>query len=135
MLIPMAVCEHPIVYLLGSGRASKETAVSGSYQCATLGISNSVWVWFLQMGWIPRWGSLCMAFPSVSAPLFVPAFPLDRRNSDLIVLRWEGGFIPQTGPVLKLWIWSLQVFSSLCWVFQQMSYPLGPESLLLSLHL
>jgi hypothetical protein len=50
-------------------------------------------------------------------------------------LRWEGGFIPQTGPVLKLWIWSLQVFSSLCWVFQQMSYPLGPESLLLSLHL
>jgi hypothetical protein len=36
-----------------------------------------------------------MAFPSVSAPLFVPAFPLDRNNSGLIFLRWVGGPIPQ----------------------------------------
>ena len=28
-----------------------------------VGISNSVWVWWLFMGWIPRWGSLWMAFP------------------------------------------------------------------------
>ena len=27
------------------------------------------------MGWIPRWGSLWMAFPSVSAPHFVSIFP------------------------------------------------------------
>jgi hypothetical protein len=32
------------------------------------------------MGWIPRWGSLQMAFPSVSVPLFVPVFPLDKSN-------------------------------------------------------
>jgi hypothetical protein len=33
--------------------------------------SASVWVWCLHVGWIPRSGSLRMAFPSVSAPLFV----------------------------------------------------------------
>jgi hypothetical protein len=33
--------------------------------------------------WIPRWGSLWMAFPSVFAPLFVPVFPLDRSNSGI----------------------------------------------------
>ena len=49
---------------------------------------NSVWVCCLQMGWIHRWGSLWMAFPSVSAPLFVPAFPFKRRNSGVIFLRW-----------------------------------------------
>jgi hypothetical protein len=34
--------------------------------------------------WIPKWGILCMAFPSVSCALFVPIFPLDRNNSGLI---------------------------------------------------
>jgi len=34
------------------------------------------------------WGSFWMAFPLVSAPLFVPAFPLDKNNSGLIFLRW-----------------------------------------------
>jgi hypothetical protein len=41
-------------------------------------------------GWIPRWGSLWMTFPSVSVLLFVPAFPLDRNNSGLKFLRWVG---------------------------------------------
>jgi hypothetical protein len=40
----------------------------------TLGIHNSVWVWWLYMGWIPRWDSLWMAFPSVSTPHFVSVF-------------------------------------------------------------
>jgi hypothetical protein len=31
----------------------------GSCLQALLGISSSVWVWCLQMGWIPRWDSLC----------------------------------------------------------------------------
>jgi len=31
-----------------------------------------------------------MAFPSVSAPLFVAAFLFERRNSGLIFLRWVG---------------------------------------------
>jgi hypothetical protein len=34
-----------------------------------------VCVWCLYMGWIPRWISLWMAFPSVSAPHFVSIFP------------------------------------------------------------
>ena len=32
MLNPMDGCEHPPLYLLGSGRASQETAISGSCQ-------------------------------------------------------------------------------------------------------
>jgi hypothetical protein len=39
------------------------------------------------MGWIPRWGSLCMVLPSASAPNFVSVtpsmgilFPILRRN-------------------------------------------------------
>ena len=49
-------CEHPLLYL--SGTASQETAISGSCQQALVGIQNSVWFWWLSMGWIPRWGSL-----------------------------------------------------------------------------
>ena len=49
------------------------------------------------MRWISRWGSLCMAFPSVSASHFVPIFPLDRRNSRLKFWRLVGGPIPQPG--------------------------------------
>lgn len=52
-----------------------------------------------------------MAFPSVSAPLFVPEFPFDRRNSGFTFLRWVGSPIPQHGAVYIHWIWSLQVFS------------------------
>jgi hypothetical protein len=36
------------------------------------------------MEWIPRWDRVLMSFPSDSAPLFVLAFPFDRRNSGLI---------------------------------------------------
>jgi hypothetical protein len=35
----------------------------------------------------------------------------------------------------NLWIWSLQVLSPLCWVFQLMSSLLGPGILLVSWHL
>jgi hypothetical protein len=38
-----------------------------------------------------------MAFLSVSAPLFVPAFPFVRRNSGLTFFRWVDGPIPQMG--------------------------------------
>ena len=40
------------------------------------------------MGWIRRWGSLWMAFPSVLLHVFVPAFLSDRNNSGLEYLRW-----------------------------------------------
>jgi hypothetical protein len=41
---------------------------------STSGIHNDVQVWWLYTGWVPRWGSLWMAFPSVSAPHFVSIF-------------------------------------------------------------
>jgi hypothetical protein len=71
-----------------------------------------------------------MAFPSVSAPLFVPAFPFDRKNSGLIFLRWVGGPIPQQGAMPIHWIWSLQVLFPLCWVFWLKSSLLGPGNLI-----
>jgi hypothetical protein len=78
--------EHPLLCLPGTGRASQETAISGSYQQALVGICNSVWVWWLLMGWSPRWGSFWMVIPSISALNFVSVtpsmgilFPLLRR--------------------------------------------------------
>jgi hypothetical protein len=65
-LSAMVGCKHPTLYLSGSGRASQETAISGSCQQALVGIQNSIWVWWLYVGWIPRWGSLWMVFPSIS---------------------------------------------------------------------
>jgi hypothetical protein len=51
-----------ILYLTSSVRASQDTATSGSFQQAILGIHNGVCVWWLYMGWIPRWGTLFLAF-------------------------------------------------------------------------
>jgi hypothetical protein len=87
--------KHMHLYLSGSGRASLETAMPGSCQKVHLGISNSVWVWYLPKPLIPKWDSLWRAFPSVSSPLFVPVFPLSSSNSGLTYLRWVGGPVPQ----------------------------------------
>jgi len=86
------------------------------------------------MGWIPRWGSLWMAFPSVSDPFLVRVFSLDRKNSGLKFLRWVGGPIPQTGAVPIHWIWSLPVLSLLYWVFWLKSSLMGPRNILLPSH-
>jgi hypothetical protein len=67
VLCPMDVCEHPLLYLPGTGRASQETAISGSCQQVLLDIHNRVWVWWLFMGWIPGGAVI----PLVSAPNFV----------------------------------------------------------------
>ena len=75
VLHPMDGCKHPLLYLSGTGRASQETAISGSCQQALVGICNRVWIWWLFMGWILRWGSFWMVLPSVSAPLFVSVTP------------------------------------------------------------
>jgi hypothetical protein len=50
----MVGCEHLHRCWSASGRAR----LLGSCQQALLGICNSVWVWFLHVRWIPRWGSL-----------------------------------------------------------------------------
>ena len=65
------------LYLSGTGTAPQETPISGSFQQAPVGIHNSDWVWWLSMGLIPSWGSLWMAFPSVSTPNFVPVCSCD----------------------------------------------------------
>ena len=83
----MIVLIHLLLYLPGIGIASQERAMSGSCQQNLSGICNSVWVWWLYMGWIPGWGSLWMVLPSVSAPNFVSVtpfmgilFPILRRS-------------------------------------------------------
>ena len=68
----------------------------------------------------------------VSAPFFVPVFPLDRNNSGLKFLIWVGGPIPQLGIVPIYWRWSLQLLSPLCWIFQLMSSLLGSGNFSLS---
>jgi hypothetical protein len=44
VLCPMDGCDHALLYLSGTVRASQETAISESHQQALLGIHNSVWV-------------------------------------------------------------------------------------------
>ena len=88
VLRPMDGCEHPLLYLSGTGRASQETAISGSCQQALVGIHSSVWFLWLYMGWTHRWGSLQMVIHPVSAShclcnslhgYFVPPSKKDRK--------------------------------------------------------
>jgi hypothetical protein len=80
-------CEYLHLYWSAAGRTSQGTAISGSCQQALLGSSKSVVVWFLQMRYIPVWGSLWMALSSVSVLFFVPVFSLDSNISGLKILR------------------------------------------------
>jgi hypothetical protein len=84
---PIDDCEHLLLYLPGTGIASHETAILGSFQQNLAGICNSVCVWWLNMGWIPGWGSLWMVHPFALAPKFFSVtasmgilFPILRRN-------------------------------------------------------
>jgi hypothetical protein len=72
---PIDDCEHPLLYLPCTGKASQETAISGSFQQNLAGICNSVWVWWLTMGWTLREGSLWMVHHFVLARNFVSATP------------------------------------------------------------
>ena len=103
-LSQMVGWEHSPLYFSGTGRAPQETVISGSCQQALVGIHNRVWVWWLYMRWIPRWGSLWMAFPSDSAPHFVSVcppkgilFPLLRRTE--VSTLWSSFFMSFMWPV------------------------------------
>jgi hypothetical protein len=72
---PIDVCEYPLLYLPGNGKASQETAISGSLQQNLAGLCNSVCIWLLTIGWTPGWGSHWMVHPFVLAPNFVSATP------------------------------------------------------------
>ena len=79
-------------------------------------------MWWLHLGWISRWGRLCVSFPSVSALLFAPLFPLDRNNSGLKFCRCVCGPIPQLGGgIPNLWIWYQQILPPDSRIFQLMS--------------
>jgi hypothetical protein len=84
---PLDDCEHPLLYLPGTGIASLKITISGSFQQNLADICNSVLVWWLIMGWIPGWDSLWMVHPFILAPNFVSVtpsmgvlFPILRRN-------------------------------------------------------
>jgi hypothetical protein len=85
VICPMDDGEHPLLYLPSIGRVPQETAISAP-SASLVGICNSIWVWWLFMGWIPRPGKLWMITPSVPAPNFISItlymgvlFPLLRR--------------------------------------------------------
>jgi hypothetical protein len=128
-------CEYLHLYWSGAGKASQGTAIPDLCRQALLGIGNSVCGWAgclggAVSGWPFLSFSLCFIFVVV-----VSAFRLDGSNSGLTFLRWVGGPIRQQGAMSIYWRWSLQVLSPLCWVFQLMSFLLGPGNLLLPWHL
>ena len=106
MLSLMVACEDPHLYLWGSGRASPETAVSGSCQQALLGICISVWVWCLRVGWIPQVGqsldglsfredgsfiaSLCMPHAHRGKPCFLNVEQHVKNISTCMAPTWLG---------------------------------------------
>jgi hypothetical protein len=57
---PIDDCEHPLLYLPGTGKASQETAISESFQQNLAALCNTVCIWWLIIGWTPRWGSFWM---------------------------------------------------------------------------
>jgi hypothetical protein len=84
-------CKHPLLYLPGTGIASYETAILGSFQQNLAGVCNSVW--WLIMEWIPWWGSLWMVHPFDSDPNIFSVtpsmgilFPSLRRNEESMCL-------------------------------------------------
>jgi hypothetical protein len=95
---PIDDYEHPLLYLQGTGIASQETAISGFFLQNLAGMCNSVCIWWLIMGWIPRWGSLWMVHHLISAPNFVSVtpsmgilFPILRRNE--VSMHWSSFFL------------------------------------------
>jgi hypothetical protein len=111
----MDSCEHPLLYLSGTGRGSQETAISGSCQQALVGIHNSIWFWRLFIGWIdPQVG-----FPSISASHFVSVTP--SMSILLPLLRKTEVFT----------LWSSLFLSFMCFV----NCILGIPSFLANIHL
>lgn len=69
-------------------------------------------------------------FPSVSASVFVPEFPLDWSNLSKKILTWMCGPISILGAMSIHCKWSLKVLSPCYWAFLLMSSLLIPGSFL-----
>ena len=72
---PIADCEHPLLCLLGPSIVSQETTISGAFRQILASVCNSVSVWKLIMGCIPRYGSLYMVHLFLSALNFISVTP------------------------------------------------------------
>jgi hypothetical protein len=95
---PIDDCEHPLLCLPGTGIASQERAISGSFQQNLAGICNSVCIWWLIMGWTPGSGSLYMVHLFLLAPNLVSITPsmgilfhILRRNE--VSTSWSSFFL------------------------------------------
>jgi hypothetical protein len=81
----------------GTGKASQETAISGTFQQNLAGVCNSVCVWWLIMGWTPM-GQFLDGPSLVIPPNFVSATPskdilfliLDKNQ---VSMRWSSFLI------------------------------------------
>lgn len=87
-----------------AGRASQKINMIGSSLQAKSSISNSVRIWCLSMGWVPR-SLVSLSFNCYS--IFVSAFPF--RQDQFWVKYFDGGWV---APCLKwgpyvYWRWSL----------------------------
>jgi len=89
MLSPMVGCEHSHLYWSDSGKNSQrylyQSPIRKCFLTLTIvsGFGVCRWDWSLG-GAVSGWSLL------QSAPLFVPAFPLGRNNSELKFLWWVG---------------------------------------------
>jgi hypothetical protein len=96
---PIDDCEHPLLYLPGTGITSQKTAISESCEQNVVGICNSVWVWCFFYGMDPRVGqSLNGPSFSLSSKLclcnlvhgyFVPHSKKERSICTLVFLLLE----------------------------------------------
>jgi hypothetical protein len=84
VLSPMDDCEHPLLYLSGTGRISQETTISGSCQQALFGIHKVVYV-FGEYIWdgspdrtVSAW-SFPQSLPHTLSPSMGILFPLLNR--------------------------------------------------------
>jgi hypothetical protein len=68
---------------------SQRTVMLDSLQ-VHLAISNSVKVWCLCLGWIPKWGGLWVAFLSVSAPYFCPCISFRQEQFWVKIFEMSG---------------------------------------------
>jgi hypothetical protein len=91
---PIDDCEHPLLYLPGTGIASPEIAISGSFQQNLAGICHSVWVWWLIMGWIPaiigKRGPLVLQ--TLYAPVQANRTPGPKSGSEWVGEQGRGGY-------------------------------------------
>jgi hypothetical protein len=112
---PIDDCEHPHLYLPGTGIATQETAISGSCQQNISGICNSVWVWRLIMGWIPGMGQ----------SLFNPFFHLSSKLC--LCNSFHGYFLPHSkeGRSIHTLVFLLLEFHVFCQLYLGYSNFLG----------